>query len=216
MTSAESPTPIRACWLSWMAVQTADQADVAALLGLTNLRRISWADGVDLVDEVAHSGEERFTTVVLTPALEGWTLVVGAWCGLLYPKNVDPVTSRCKELSARFGKAQAFFHSEQNDGEAWLIAEDGQVIRRWIGGHPELALGEPFGVERRLMDAFGIPDKPEDLDPADDKLNEWDAGWGDCSATTIAAESSLDPTAISPATQVSGLMLVANASAFKS
>ena len=199
-----------------MAVQTVGQADVAALLGLTNLRRISWADGVDLVDEVAHSGEGRFTTVVLTPAIEGWTLVVGAWCGLLYPQNVDPVTSRCAELSARFGKAQAFFHSEQNDGEAWLVAENGQVIRRWIGEHPELALGEPFGVERRLLDAFGIPGKPEDLDPDGGKLNAWDAGWGDCFATTIASESSLDSTAISPATQVSGLMRVANASPFKS
>lgn len=26
----------------------------------------------------------------------------------------------CRELSAQFGRAQLFFHSEQNDGEAWV------------------------------------------------------------------------------------------------
>jgi len=36
---------------------------------------------------------------------------------------------------------------------------------------------------------------------------------GDCLATTVAAESSLDPTLIGPATKVSGLMLVASAPA---
>lgn len=207
------PVPIRACWLSWMAVQAAGQAEVASHLGLTNPREISWADGADLVDEVAHSGgEDRFSTVVLTPAIKGWTLVAGPWCGLLFPRNVDPVTRLCGELSALFGKAQAFFHSEQNDGEAWLIAENGQLTRRWIGGRPDLALGEPSGAERRLLDAFGIPGKPEDLDPDDDKLSEWDAGWGGCYATTIAAESSLDPTSIGSASRASGPMLAANAS----
>jgi len=207
---------IRACWLAWIAIQTPDQAGVATQLGLTNLRQTSWTNGADLIDDVAHSGGARFSTVVVTPAIEGWALVVGPWCGLLYRQNVAPVTNLCAKLSARFGKAQAYFHSEQSDGEAWLIAEDGQVIRRWIGAHPELALGEPFGVERRLLDAYGIPGKPEDLDPNDDKLNEWDAGWGDCLATTVAAESSLDPTEIGPAAQVSGLMLVADAPPFKS
>ncbi|MFE6824830.1 hypothetical protein [Streptomyces sp. NPDC057690] len=36
-------------------------------------------------------------------------------------------------MSAHFGKAQLFFHSEQNDGESWLIAERGRILRRWIG-----------------------------------------------------------------------------------
>ncbi|WP_369243614.1 hypothetical protein [Streptomyces sp. R41] len=64
---------------------------------------------------------------------------------------------------ARGGRAGS--NREQNDGEAWLIAEEGAVIRRWIAECPELAMGEPFGVEHRLLDAFGIPGRLEDLDP---------------------------------------------------
>lgn len=173
------------------------------------MREISWADGTVLIDEVAHSGDARFSTVVVTPAISRWTLVFGAWCGLPYLKNVAPVTDLCVDLSTRFGRAQAFFHSEQNDGEAWLITENGAVIRRWIAEYPELAMGEPMGTERRLLDAFGIPGKPEDLDPDDDGLAEWVATWGECHATVIAAEASLDPTVISPAATPPETMLVA-------
>ena len=211
----EAPTPIRACWLAWLAVKTSDQAALVTALRLTDVREISWADGVDLIDEVAHSGDGRFSTVVVTPVIHGWTLVIGAWCGLPYLNNVAPVTGLCVDLSARFGRAQAFFHSEQNDGEAWLIAENGAVIRRWIGEYPELAMGEPTGTERRLLDAFGISGKPEDLDPDDDRLGEWVAGWGECDATVIAAEASLDPTVISQAATLAGTMLVATPPAFE-
>ena len=196
-----------------IAIQTTDQAEVTTDLGVTNLRRTSWASGTELIDDIAHGEAGRLSTVVITPAIEGWTLVVGPWCWLPFLQSAGPLTNLCKMLSARFGKAQAYFHSEQDDGEAWLIAENGQVIRRWVGEYPELALGDPFGVERQLLNAYGIPGKPEDLDPDDDKLSEWIAGWGDCLATTVAAESSLDPTLIGPATKVSGLMLVASAPA---
>ncbi|RMB86354.1 hypothetical protein [Streptomyces shenzhenensis] len=97
-------------------------------------------------------------------------------------------------MSAHFGKAQLFFHSEQNDGEAWLIAERGRILRRWISEYPELALGEPFGVERRLLDTYGITGKPEDLEPNSDLAGGWATSWGDCPATTVAEDSSVDPT----------------------
>ena len=210
-----APARIRACWLSWLAVETSDQAALVTGLRLTGVREISWADGVGLIDEVAHSGDGRFSTVVVTPVIHGWTLVIGAWCGLPYLKNVAPVTGLCVDLSARFGRAQAFFHSEQSDGEAWLIAENGAVIRRWIDEYPELAMGEPVGVERRLLDAVGISGKPEDLDPDDDRLGGWASSWGGCYATVIAAEASLDPTVINQAAAPAGTMLVAAPAAFE-
>lgn len=212
---ADSPLAIRACWLSWFAVRTSDQAEVVEQLGLTDVQETTWADGVELVDALAHNGEERFSTVVVTPAVQGWTLVVGAWFGLPYLERTAQVTNLCREFSARFGKAQAYFHSEQNDGEAWLIAEDGEVIRRWVSEYPELAIGAPFGVERRLLEAFGITGKPEDLDPQDDLADSWAATWGDCFATTVAAESSLDPTQIGQDTRVHGTMLVAGTPPFE-
>ncbi|MBE1489637.1 hypothetical protein [Plantactinospora soyae] len=210
MDVADKPVPVRACWLSWLAVATSDQGDVVRLLGLTGVRPSTWSDGMDLVDDVAHSGDGRFSTVVVTPPLDGWILVFGAWLGLPYLARTDRVTQLCEELSAQFGKAQAYFHSEQNDGEAWLIAEHGTVLRRWIAEYPEAAIGEPFGVERTLLDAFGIVGKPEDLDPDDDLASSWVATWGDCWATTIAAEHSLDPTTIGPSTPSAGTVLIAS------
>jgi hypothetical protein len=152
---------------------------------------------------------------VITPPIEGWTLVVGPWCGLPYLTRTAVVTNLCQQLSSEYGKAQAYFHSEQNDGEAWLIAEDGAVLRRWIAEYPELAIGEPFGIERRLLDACGIPGKPEELDREDDLASSWTATWGDCEAPAVAAESSLDPRLIGPHTQASGWMLVARTPPFE-
>ncbi|WP_430785489.1 hypothetical protein [Actinoplanes sp. G11-F43] len=122
MDVAGHPIPVLACWLSWLAVATSDQAEVV----------------------------------------------------------------------------RAYLHSEQNDGEAWLIAE-----------RPEAAIGEPFGIERDLLDAFGITGKPEDLDPDEDLASSWAATWGDCWATTIAAGHSLDPTALGPSTPSAGAVLIA-------
>ncbi|MBE8478279.1 hypothetical protein [Streptomyces justiciae] len=62
---------IRACWLSWLAVQTADRAEVVTALGLTDVRETSWAEGVALIDELAHDEEEPFSTVVVAPPLQG-------------------------------------------------------------------------------------------------------------------------------------------------
>lgn len=130
-------------------------------------------------------------------------------------ENVVHVTDLCRELSARFGKAQAYFTSEQGDREAWLIAEDGVVLRRFISEYPELAQGEPFGAERRHLDAAGIAGKPEDLDPDSPGAADWLTGTYCFAAAEIAAESSLDPTSIEPDSPVSGSMLVAHAPAFE-
>lgn len=214
MNASETPAAIRACWLSWLAIRAADAADVVSYLALTDVREIAWAEGSSLVDENAHDGD-RFFTVVVSPAVEGWTLVFGFWGSLLMLENVVHVTDLCRDLSVRFGKAQAYFTSEQGDGDAWLIAEDGVILRRFISEYPELAQGEPFGAERRHLDAAGIPGKPEDLDPDSDEAIDWLAGTYCFAAAEIAAESSLDPTSIGPDAQVSGPMLVAQAPTFE-
>ncbi|MGW1667274.1 hypothetical protein [Streptomyces sp. NPDC002324] len=210
MGTSDSTPLIRACWLSWLAVATVDQAELVKTLGLMDARETTWADGVELIDEVAHDEEEPFSTVVVTPPVQGWTLVVGPYFGLSYPQQTAHVTDLCRKLSAHFGKAQLFFHSEQNDGEAWLIAERGRILRRWISEYPELALGEPFGVERRLLDAYGITGKPEDLAPDSDLAGDWAATWGDCWATTVAEENSVDPTKVAAdAGSISGMLVAA-------
>ncbi|MEV6384649.1 hypothetical protein AB0M31_35180 [Streptomyces sp. NPDC051773] len=215
MGTSDSTPLIRACWLSWLAVATVDQAELVKTLGLKDAREIAWAAGVELIDEVAHDEEEPFSIVVVTPPMQGWTLIVGPYFGLPYPLQTGHLTDLCRELSAHYGRAQLFFHSEQNDGEAWLIAERGRILRRWISEYPELALGEPFGVERRLLDAYGITGKPEDLAPGSDLAGDWAATWGDCWATTVAEESSVDPTKAGADTGSINGMLVAAAPPFE-
>ncbi|MFB8245292.1 hypothetical protein ACFC5X_09610 [Streptomyces sp. NPDC055952] len=214
MGTSDSVPLIRACWLSWLAVETVDQARVVKALGLTDVRETTWGDGVELIDGVAHE-EEPFSTVVVTPSVRGWTLVIGPYFGLPYPQQTTHVTDLCLELSTHFGKAQLFFHSEQNDGEAWLIAERGRIVRRWISEYPELALGEPFGVERRLLDAYGITGKPEELDPDSDLAGDWAATFGDCWATTVAEEASINPTTAAADKWSDSTMLVAVAPTFE-
>src|SRR5512133_2893066 len=107
--------PVNACWLSWLAVAACDQAEVVRLLGVTDVQPSTWPDGVDLVDDVAHRGDGRFSTVVVSPVLDGWVLAFGAWFGLPYLARTAAVTQLCEQFSTRFGKAQAYFHSEQND-----------------------------------------------------------------------------------------------------
>lgn len=212
-TASDVPGGIRACWLSWIAVGTTEAAELVEHLGLTDVGEIAWSEGAELVDAHAHDAD-CFYSVVVTPAIRGWTLALGSWFSPTYLENVVHVTGLCKQLSSRFGRAQAFFHSEQRDGEAWLIAENGAVIRRFISEYPELALGEPFGMERRLLDAAGIAGKPEDLDPESDEAADWPYSVG-CTAREIARESSFDPTSIGPDDVLVGPMLVGLAPEFE-
>jgi hypothetical protein len=65
------------------------------------------------------------------------------------------------------------------------------------------------------LDAAGIIGKPEDLDPESDEAADWLAGTYCFAAAEIAADSSLDPTSITPDAPVFGSMLVARAPAFE-
>jgi hypothetical protein len=109
MEQADAPTAIKACWLAWIAVHASDQAGLIAQLGLTDAREISWREAAALIDDAAH---DRGTTVLVTRTIKGWTLIVGPWCALPDLHRTALVTDLCRELSARHGKAQAFFHSE--------------------------------------------------------------------------------------------------------
>lgn len=166
-----------------------------------------WAEAVQAIDALAHRADGRFSRVLVTPSVNGWVLVVGPWCSLPDHARTAQITDVCLELSLRFGQAQAFFFGEQLDGDAWLIADHGSVVRRWISECPELAVGEPFGLERRSLEAVGISGKPEDLDPEEDADNEKLFAW-ECDAPMMAAECSLDSRLIGPDTRADGRVLL--------
>jgi hypothetical protein len=194
-----------------MTVPTADQDDVIAQLGLTEVVPTTWHAGVTLIDEIAHRNPlaMKFTRVLVTPAIAGWTLVVGPWCGMPYSlRRVYAITTACRRLSRHYGQAQAYFYGEQWDGNAWLLAERGRVRRRWISEYPELALGTPVPPERRVLDALGIAGKPEQLDPEDDEKAS-DDFFKQCEAPMVAGVLSVNPYDIGPATPAAGIPLLA-------
>ncbi|MGW0208373.1 hypothetical protein ACWDZ8_22075 [Streptomyces sp. NPDC003233] len=69
-------------------------------IGLTQVTETSWSAGVELIDRIAHEPAERFSRVLVTPALNGWVLVIGPWCGLPYLRT-RPGCHRCSGISGR-------------------------------------------------------------------------------------------------------------------
>jgi hypothetical protein len=122
--------PFQGCWLHWIALPTGDQAGVMDALGLSSPVPIGFAAADRLVDEDSHLDEgAEYERVVVTPALDGWILVLGRWCSPYAEERRDDLLRLCELLSAKYGRAQAYYYGMQGDGSVWLLAEDGVV--RW-------------------------------------------------------------------------------------
>lgn len=205
----DRPEPLWACWNYWMAVPSGDQAGIIRILGLTAARPVTFALGNDIVDADGHgcdtddhTGYER---VFVTPELDGWTLVLGPWCDPHGLERREAVLSLCIDLSARYGRAQAYYYGGQGDGSAWLVAEHGTVIRRYgETGEAEdesLTLGEPLPYERARRTELGLH---PDWDPAQESEgdeDEWRCTAHDLApdiARSLGAPSPLDITADTP------------------
>lgn len=199
----DQPEPMSGCWLYWIAVAGGDQDGIMQILGLTDARSVTFALGNDIVDADAHglhSDEpgNPYGRVFVTPELDGWTLVAGRWCDPCDDETLD----LCVELSAKYGRAQAYYFGAQGDGSAWLIAEGGQVVRRYVergdAEDPQWALGEPLAVEDARRTELGLEPDDEDW--------HWET-WR--MAPRIAAALSIDPQEIGPATLMRGTPMIA-------
>ncbi|MCU7826232.1 HEAT repeat domain-containing protein [Kitasatospora sp. DSM 101779] len=217
--TADRPQPLSACWLYWVAVAGGDQPGIMRILGLTEPRPATFALGNAILDADVHGfGDDEpgspVGRVFVTPELDGWTLVAGAWCDPCDAERGEELRERCIELSARYGRAQAYYFGAQNDGSAWLVAENGTVVRRYKeAGEPDdrlWTLGEPLEYERSRRAGLGLPvpwddTVREDLDDAED---EWRWEAFDL-ARGVAAALSIDPLAIGPHTAVRGTPVIA-------
>jgi hypothetical protein len=90
--------------------------------------------------ELADGEAGAFTCrhVFVTPALDGWTLVVSSH-GLFHEDSAQ-VAARCAELSRRFGTAHFYsrsFASGCGDYSDWFIAEKGAIVGRCLYDHYE-------------------------------------------------------------------------------
>jgi hypothetical protein len=205
------PYAFDACFNSWLTVRGGDQRGIMRVLGLTDSVPASYALGETLVCHLSQGGpdgQENFAHVFISPQLNGWTVVRGPSCD---PDGCPQAASWAGRLSQEYGRAQAYFFGSQNDGDAWLVAEAGRIVRRYSNNQPETSLGDPLPIERRWLDHHGLSAPPEQLQD-DEAFLEWALN---CSAPAVAADLSIDPvwTGWPDEVQVQGHALIARTGA---
>ncbi|MFF3437553.1 hypothetical protein [Streptosporangium sp. NPDC002721] len=90
-------------------------------MGLSSPRPITLAEAREVIDSDAHgdSGDRlHLSRVFVTPEVDGWPLGIGAWCDPRAGDRHEDVLRSCKALSARYGRAQAYYYGERGDGSA--------------------------------------------------------------------------------------------------
>lgn len=183
-----------------------------SLLGLTAPVPVSFGEAEEAVDEDSHSGTERTGRVYVSPALDGWTLAIGRWCDPCDIERSDDVLRMCEALSASYGRAQAYYYGAQGDGSAWLIAEQGMVVRRYCetgdGEDHYLTLGEPLPYERSCREALGLTTTWDAATESEEDEDEW-AMETMHMAPEIAAELGISPLSLTADIPFSGTGLLA-------
>ncbi|MFF9607907.1 hypothetical protein ACF1GY_37660 [Streptomyces sp. NPDC014684] len=215
ISTGDQPRPLATCWLSWIAVPTGDQAGVMTMLGLTRPIPVTFAEAEAIIDEDGHGeadgNPDGLARVYVSPEVEGWTLVIGWWCDPCDGQRGDEVLRLCTELSARYGRAQAYYYGAQGDGSAWLIAERGTVVRRYCAtGELEDALytlGEPLPLERAQREQLGLSPTWDEGARDDEAEDEWKSAAFHL-APEIAAALGTSPLALTADTQVRGVGLI--------
>ncbi|MBC9715554.1 hypothetical protein H9Y04_23680 [Streptomyces sp. TRM66268-LWL] len=190
------------CFTSWLAVPTDDQRGIADLLGLHEARPATFALGRDIGAHDSHDGAE-YGRVYVTPAVDGWTLVLGPWCSPVAPERAADVLRLVTELSRRYGRAQAYYFGEQGGGSGWLIAENGEVVRRfsasWSSDDAQFTLGDPLPEEHAACQEEGVAmEEPEEWQELAPYL-----------APLLAGQLGVSPLDLGPHTKVRGAGLVA-------
>ncbi|MCO8269036.1 hypothetical protein M1L60_00365 [Actinoplanes sp. TRM 88003] len=181
------------CWDAWISVRGGDQQAIMDSLGLTPVRPATFDLATTVVSDHL---DDPGGLVFVTPEMNGWTVVAGAWCSPDVttggPERGEQVRLRVEKLSREHGEAHAFAITEYGDDSTWLIAEHGRTVRRYSDPSPGLSLGTPLPIERRLLDALGVSLNPEDMHD-NEELDEFLAEFvGRCTARTVAAELSID------------------------
>jgi hypothetical protein len=215
--TADPPRPFTACWLHWIAVPTGDQAGVMDVLGLADPEPVGFGGAEEFVDLDSHrdlpADDRGRVRVYVSPELDGWTFVIGRWCSPADPERTEDVARLCTALSARYGRAHAFYYGARGDGSAWLITENGTVLRRYCEtGDPEdalLTLGDPLPYEQARRAELDLPPVWDEATESEDDEEEWAWATYDM-APDLAASLSLCPRDILPTTPCCGTGVLAH------
>ncbi|MGQ5637782.1 MULTISPECIES: hypothetical protein [unclassified Streptomyces] len=185
-------------------------------LGLTQLTAVTFAEAEAIIDEDGHGEAEGnpdgLARVYVSPEVDGWTLVIGWWCDPCDGERGDEVLRLCAELSARYGRAQAYYYGAQGDGSAWLVAEQGAVLRRYCAtGEADdvlFTLGEPLPLERARREQLGLSPDWDAAAGDDEAESEWRSAAFHL-APEIAAVLGTSPLALTAETRVRGTGVLA-------
>ncbi|MCZ2526053.1 MULTISPECIES: hypothetical protein [unclassified Streptomyces] len=214
--SDDRPGTLETCWSRWIAVPGGDRDGVVEALGLARPRPATFALARDVLDQDVHhrpvDSPRRYGRVFVTPELDGWTLVLGAWCDPCGEERAEDVLRLCTQLSARYGRAQAYYYGSQGDGSAWLIAEAGAVVRRYCetgeGEDELLTLGEPLPLERARRLELGLSPEWDAAQESEEDEEEWQ--WAASGlAPEIAAALGVSPLGLGPDTPSRGTGVLA-------
>ncbi|MFF9767453.1 hypothetical protein ACF1GT_12690 [Streptomyces sp. NPDC014636] len=186
------------------------------MMGLLQLRHVTFAEAEEIIDVDGHGESEGNpdgrARVYVSPELDGWTLVIGPWCDPCDAERSDDVLRLCRDLSVRYGQAQAYYYGSQGDGSAWLVAQDGVVLRRYCEtGEDEdayLTLGEPLPLERVRREQLGLPAIWDEATEPDEAEDEWELAAFDL-APEIAAALGVSPFKLTADTRVQGAGIIA-------
>ncbi|OLT22092.1 hypothetical protein BJF79_15115 [Actinomadura sp. CNU-125] len=170
-----------------------------------------------MIDADGHGDSEddrSLARVYVTPEVEGWTLVIGAWCDPYDEQRRHDVLALCRRLSRRYGRAQAYYYGAQGDGSTWLLTEHGTVMRRYsaVGLDDELlTLGDPLPQERAAW--HEQLRYPLDWDPStadEEQIEEWRRVAFDL-APEISAFHGISPMDFDQGMRIRGTGLLARA-----
>ncbi|MFF7127232.1 hypothetical protein [Streptomyces sp. NPDC008240] len=130
----------------------------------------------------------------------------GRWCDPIDDERADEVLRACERLSARYGRAQAYYYGA-GDGSAWVVAEDGAIIRRYSetgdGDDHLLTVGDPLPYERDRRVQLGLASDWDAAHASEDEEDEWNWAVFDM-APALAQAIGLSPQTIGSDTPMRG------------
>ncbi|WP_354644012.1 hypothetical protein [Kitasatospora camelliae] len=137
----------------WIAVRAApDLTPLFDVLGLHDPVPATLAMGMTALvadrshDTYASGGTSGPTRTFVTPEIDGWRLVLGpAVNGLMYE---DPGPHRLERLSELFGEVHYYASGSYDEcDQAWAVAENGRLVRRYHFYGDPVWSGDPLPWE---------------------------------------------------------------------
>lgn len=146
---------------TWLAIPADDAERVTRALRLRTVLPANWQAGLADVESEG---------VFVTPAIEGWVLVVGQDLARATADS-SKMEALLAPISEEFGLAMWFSTDEERDVHGWAFAERGELLRGYMyaeeHGHT-FWHGEVTDVERELGCFVDDP-----RDQSDDEIKWW-------------------------------------------